>query len=271
MLVTLSLSSLVLCAVATVLLYSGVVGHFSAAVQKKAICCLGASFLLLSLLLSVNFIRDMDILVLRSWYLIPLCWSLLLISFILYYKVRYVTIFIFVAPLCFILLLSAIVFLHQEKPMENLVVGPILLIHLFLIFAGIGLMGISAGAGTLFLWQEKLLKNKTKLAHMPKNIPSLGALDKVNSIATNIGFPLYTVGLVSGFIWAYMAWGRIFSFDPKEIISLLILALYGYLFYERKIHGTNGRKTAQLALAVFVIAMFSIFVVNTFLPTHHSF
>lgn len=271
MLVALSLSSLVLCAAATALLYYGMVGNLTASAQKKALCCLGISFVLLSLLLSVNFIRDMDILVLRSWYLIPLCWSLLLISFLIYYKLRHVTIFIFVAPLCFILLLSAIIFLHQEKPMENLVVGPVLLIHLFLIFAGIGLMGISAGAGTLFLWQEKLLKNKTKLVHLPKNIPSLSALDKVNHVATNIGFPVYTVGLVSGFVWAYMAWGRFFSFDPKEIISLIILALYGYLFYERKVHGTNGRKTAKLAIVVFVIAMFSIFVVNTFLPTHHSF
>lgn len=271
MLVTLSLSSLFLCAVATLLLYAGIMGRYTVSVQKKAICCLGISFLLLSLLLSVNFIRDMDIFVLRSWYLIPLCWSLLLISFIVYFVLRHDTIFIFVAPLCFVLLLSALIFLHQEKPMDNLIVGPLLLIHLFLIFMGIGLMGIAAGAGALFLWQAKLLKNKTKLARLPKNIPSLGALDKVNLLATNVGFPLYTVGLVSGFVWAYIAWGRLFSFDPKEITSLIILALYGYLFYERKAHGINGRKPAQIALMVFAVSMFSIFVVNTFLPTHHSF
>lgn len=271
MLVTLSLLSLFLCALATFLFYIGIKGKQPASVQKKAICCLAVSFILLSFLLCVGAIRDMDIYVLRSWYLIPLAWSLLLIAFIIYYKLRYTTIFVFVAPLCFILLLSALIFLHQEKPMDNLVVGPVLVVHLSLVFAGIGIMGVAAGAGCLFLWQENLLKNKTKLMNLPKNIPSLGALDKVNHIATRFGFPLYAIGLIFGFIWAYMAWGRLFSFDPKEIISLLILALYGFLFYEREVRGTNGRKTAKLALIVFAVAMFSIFVVNTFLPTHHSF
>lgn len=271
MLVTLSLSSLLLCAAATILFYVGIIGKHPQSLQKKAICCLAVCLLLLSFLLCVNFIRDMNIFVLRSWYLIPLCWFLLCISFLIYYKLRYTTIFIFVAPLCFILLLSALIFLHQETPMEHLVVGPFLIVHLFLIFAGIGIMGVSAGAGFLFLWQEKLLKNKTKLINLPKNIPSLSALDKTIHVATRIGFPLYAVGLLCGFIWAYMAWGHFFSFDLKEIISLLILALYGFLFYEKEVHGTNGRKTAKLALMVFAITLFSIFVVNVFLPTHHGF
>lgn len=204
MLVTLSLSSLLLCAAATILFYVGIIGKQPQSLQKKAICCLAVSFLLLSLLLCVNFIRDMNIFVLRSWYLIPLCWFLLLISFLVYYKLRYTTVFVFVAPLCFIFLLSALIFLHQEKPMEHLVIGPFLVVHLFLIFAGIGIMGVSAGAGALFLWQENMLKNKTKLVNLPKNIPSLGALDKVIHHATRIGFPLYAVGLLfglSGHIW----------------------------------------------------------------------
>lgn len=271
MLVTLSVIITILTAIATVLFYAGIVGQYSGKLQKCAVYCLGVSFILLSFLLAITFVREMDIYVLRSWYLLPLCWSLLFVSFIIYFAHKQNVIFVFVAPLSFILFISALIFLHQEKPMENFVTGPLLLVHLFLIFSGIALMGIAAGAGCLFIWQEKLLKNKTKLKSMPKNIPSLAALDKVNDIATNIGFPLYTVGLCSGFIWAYMAWGKLFSFDYKEIISLIILALYGYLFYQRKVHSINGRKPAYIALCVFAISLFSIFIVNTFLPTHHSF
>ena len=59
MLVTLSLSSLLLCVAATILFYVGIIGKQPQSLQKKAICCLAVSFLLLSLLLCVNFIRDM--------------------------------------------------------------------------------------------------------------------------------------------------------------------------------------------------------------------
>ena len=63
MLVTLSLSSLLLCVAATILFYVGIIGKQPQSLQKKAICCLAVSFLLLSLLLCVNFIRDMNIFV----------------------------------------------------------------------------------------------------------------------------------------------------------------------------------------------------------------
>ncbi len=44
------------------------------------------------------------------------------------------------------------------------------------------------------------------------------------------------LGLVTGMIWAQIAWGRPFAFDPKETFTLLVFLSVGlnlYLFYRK--------------------------------------
>ena len=131
--------------------------------------------------------------------------------------------------------------------------------------------GVAAGAGALFLWQESAIKHKTPLDGFRKDLPALGALDKVNAMATLVGFPCYTLGVLSGLLWARISWGSFMSGDFKEWISLVILALYALLFHQRQALGWRGRKPAILALVIFAASLFSMFVVNTVLSTQHGF
>ena len=99
----------------------------------------------------------------------------------------------------------------------------------------------------------------------------LGALDRVNALATLIGFPCYSLGVLCGFLWARISWGSFMSGDFKEWISLLILAVYALLFHQRQALGWRGRKPAILAIIIFAASLFSMFVVNTVLSTQHGF
>ena len=96
-------------------------------------------------------------------------------------------------------------------------------------------------------------------------------LDKINAITTMVGFPLYTLGIVSGLIWAKPVFGGTVTGDPKEVISIVIWLFYSVLFHNRITKGWKGRKPAQLAVFVFILCLFSIIVVNTFMETHHAF
>ncbi len=268
--VFLSGSALFICAIATVAIFAGLLGR-NIKIKKFAVLLMGIVFILISLLLVHTLFDDTAMRGMRSWYLIPLVWSLLALGFAGYFWLKQDLFFLSLAPLSFVILFAGFIFSNGEATLNATLNGPIFWVHLGLVFMGIGLMALASGAGGIFLWQERVLKRKMKLSTLPKDLPSLLALDKINGMATAVGFPLYLLGVLSGFSWAYISWGTFFSADPKEIFSIMILFLYAYLFHRRQGYGANGRKPAILAILIFLASLFSIIVVNTLLPTHHNF
>jgi len=118
---------------------------------------------------------------------------------------------------------------------------------------------------------RKSIKSKAPLEGFRRDLPSLGTLDKVNAMATKVGFPCYAVGVLCGFLWARVHWGSFGSGDLKVWISLIILAIYALLFHQRQALDWKGRKPAILAIVIFAASLFSMFVVNTAFPTQHGF
>ncbi len=147
--------------------------------------------------------------------------------------------------------------------------GPLFTIHVAAMSAGLSCMLIGCGAGLAFLYLERKIKLKTPLAGLDDDFPALSGLDRAGRLAVLWGFPLFSLGLAAGFAWADKAWGG-FSWDIKELVSCLVWILYACLLYIR-LKGGRGRKPAQLAVWVFGLSMFSLLVVNVFLPSHHSF
>jgi len=78
-------------------------------------------------------------------------------------------------------------------------------------------------------------------------LPSPAMLDDVNYRAVAIGFPIWTVGIVTGAAWANYAWGRYWSWDPKETWSLIVWFVYAAFLHARLTRGWSGRATAWLA------------------------
>ena len=80
------------------------------------------------------------------------------------------------------------------------------------------------------------------------------------------GFPLYTLGLMSGFIWAPMAAAVVEN--PKVLLSLLVWFLYALFFYQRTALRYRGRKTAIMAIVIFAISALSFGI--DYAMFHHS-
>ena len=104
-----------------------------------------------------------------------------------------------------------------------------------------------------------------------QDMPALSMLDKINAFTTLTAFPLYTLGIVAGLIWAKPVFGATVTGDPKEVISIVVWLLFAVLFHNRLANGWKGRKPARLAVFIFLLCLFSILVVNTFMDTHHAF
>ncbi len=85
------------------------------------------------------------------------------------------------------------------------------------------------------------------------------------------GFTLLSSSIVLGAVWAEQAWGRYWSWDPKETWALLtwiIYALYLHLHRSREWRGSHAR---LLVIAGFILMLFTFFGVNYLLPGLHSY
>ena len=255
-------------ALATVASLAGVLGRSPRENNTAGLLCV-AGFALHTLWLLISIADGSFSAVSRGFYLLPLSWILALAGLLVARRQHMDIALHFVAPWAFFLGACALGF--SGTPGSLPLVGPLFILHLAAIFVGVGVMAVAAGAGALFLWQESAIKHKTPLDGFRKDLPALGALDKVNAMATLVGFPCYTLGVLCGLLWARISWGSFMSGDFKEWISFVILALYALLFHQRQALGWRGRKPAILALVIFAASLFSMFVVNTVLSTQHGF
>lgn len=87
-----------------------------------------------------------------------------------------------------------------------------------------------------------------------------------------IGFPIFTLGgLVFGAIWADQAWGRYWSWDPKETWSLILWFVYAFYLHARLLRGWRGPKIAAVAVIGFLCTIFTYLGVNLLLSGLHAY
>jgi cytochrome c-type biogenesis protein CcsB len=87
-----------------------------------------------------------------------------------------------------------------------------------------------------------------------------------------IGFPVFTLGgLIFGAIWADQAWGRYWSWDPKETWSLITWLVYAFYLHARHLRGWRGKRIAAVAVIGFVSTIFTYLGVNLLLSGLHSY
>jgi ABC-type transport system involved in cytochrome c biogenesis permease subunit len=97
-------------------------------------------------------------------------------------------------------------------------------------------------------------------------------LDSVAYRAVAVGFPLFTLGgLVFGMVWAYKAWGTYWSWDPKEVWSLITWFVFALYLHTRIVMGWKGKRSALIAIIGFLAALFTYFGVNYLLAGLHSY
>jgi cytochrome c-type biogenesis protein CcsB len=176
----------------------------------------------------------------------------------------------FIAPLAFVFSVLSAFLPGEIAELAPALNSHWLPIHVFLLFVGDAIFAVAFGAGVMYLLQEKQVKRK-KMGAIFRRLPSLDVLDEVNYRCLTVGFPLLTLGIITGSIWAEYAWGSYWSWDPKETWSLITWLLYAALLHGRLTVGWRGRKAAILAIAGFCAVLFTFLGVNLLLPGLHTY
>lgn len=227
-----------------------------------------AGFALHSLLLAGIFFQHKSLTGLPlNYYLQLLAWCLIFLYLIAWGWLRYPFLGLTAAPLALLLTILSVRLPKMQNILPEHLAVLFFGLHIWALYLSIGLLAMAFGAGLLFVYTEGKLKKKAPLAGFTRDMPALSTYDKVNHAAVIAGFPLYTLGLMSGFIWAPMA-AQIVE-NPKVWLSLFIWFLYAVLFYQRMALRYRGRKTAVMAIAIFVISFLS-FGIDYVVSHHHS-
>jgi cytochrome c-type biogenesis protein CcsB len=104
-----------------------------------------------------------------------------------------------------------------------------------------------------------------------KNFNLSNLLDNLSYRIIGVGFPLLTIGILSGAVWANEAWGSYWSWDPKETWALLTWLIFAIYLHTRITRGWEGKKPAVIAAFGFVIVWICFLGVNLIGEGLHSY
>ncbi|NBD32175.1 MAG: c-type cytochrome biogenesis protein CcsB [Cyanobacteria bacterium] len=178
----------------------------------------------------------------------------------------------------------------------TLLVGSLLAIAFLIVTKGnsVQLQGSSYGAGNERL---RTIKNQTEFATAtatssssntqtavlnksettaqpqlsPQRLNLAQTLDNLSYRVIGLGFPLLTIGIIAGAVWANEAWGSYWSWDPKETWALITWLVFAAYLHARITKGWQGRRPAILASTGFVVVWICYLGVNLLGKGLHSY
>lgn len=140
-------------------------------------------------------------------------------------------------------------------------------IHPVVLMTSYAAFGNAFGVGAALLVQENQIKSR-KPTELCYRLPSIEELDTLNYKIIVFGFPVLTVGIIMGGIWAYNAWGRFWGWDQKETWAFITALIYAGYLHMRYVKGMRGRKAVYVSMMGFASVVFTFIGVNYLSELH---
>jgi cytochrome c-type biogenesis protein CcsB len=176
----------------------------------------------------------------------------------------------FVSPLAVVFMILSSAIPSRIIPTSQLFKSFWLTVHVATVFIGFAIFALAFSAGIMYLLQERQIKNKS-FGVLYQRLPSLETLDSLNYVCLTVGFPLITIGLISGFIYASAVSRSLWHWDPKAILAVITWLIYAILLHERLAVGWRGRRAAIMAIIGFSAILVTFVGTSLVLKVHHSF
>ena len=90
----------------------------------------------------------------------------------------------------------------------------------------------------------------------------LESIDNLSYRTISFGFPLLTIGIIAGAVWANEAWGSYWSWDPKETWALITWLVFASYLHALLTKSWQGEKPAMIASLGFVVVWICYLGVN---------
>jgi cytochrome c-type biogenesis protein CcsB len=133
--------------------------------------------------------------------------------------------------------------------------------------------GYSSNTAVLLATVETPANTALQTAELlsPQRLNLAETLDNISYRIIGLGFPLLTVGIIAGAVWANEAWGSYWSWDPKETWALITWLVFAAYLHARITKGWQGRRPAILAATGFMVVWICYLGVNLLGKGLHSY
>jgi cytochrome c-type biogenesis protein CcsB len=128
-----------------------------------------------------------------------------------------------------------------------------------------------AAIGMLVLDSTNEFDIKINDQNQNRRLTLLESLDNLSYRIIGLGFPLLTIGIISGAVWANEAWGSYWSWDPKETWALITWLVFAAYLHARITKSWQGKNPAILASIGFVVVWICYLGVNFLGKGLHSY
>jgi len=142
--------------------------------------------------------------------------------------------------------------------------------HVTLSILAYASFGLSFVLSVIFLAEQRLLRTRN-MGAVVWRLPPLDLLERMSQSGVVIGIIAIIIGTALGFLWVDRLLGTVWYFDPKYIVTLLVLVLYvAYLFLARSA-AWRGARASKLCVFNFALVIFSFTAVNLFFSHIHRY
>ena len=160
------------------------------------------------------------------------------------------------------------------EPLQPSLVSYWRAIHVPIIMLSYSLLFLAAIGAGLYLWQLKTAKKTEEGTLSEAFQTALAVYDEWTFSCVQWAFPLLTIGIALGAVWANEAWGTYWNWDPKEAMALATLLIFGG-YWHLRLHEKGSKEGLQwvviLGLAILLITYFGINLMGVGLHSYGRF
>jgi ABC-type uncharacterized transport system permease subunit len=222
------------------------------------------------MVLGVAWVLHLLVMVRRAWtaggaplgntteFLLVLGWVVLTLHLLVWFRWRVDIAGLVLPPLAELMVIVAIGLIPGSSAPEPYGTTPWwFTVHTGASTLGLAAFGVAFAMSLIFLVQDRALKSKSSF-RLLERLPSLETCDRIGQDAILWGFPLLTLGIVTGFVRSTAVHGTMWVANPKQIFPLVAWVLFALLIYSRLARGIRGRKSAYVTIAAFLIGLLTV-------------
>ncbi|HEY5931276.1 MAG TPA: cytochrome c biogenesis protein CcsA [Nitrospira sp.] len=182
-------------------------------------------------------------------------WMIILVFVVVEFRHQIHVLGSFMVPLALVSLVSSAALPETVPTLQP--VFKTLWFHVTLSMLGTVGFTVAFVAGVMYLIQDRLLKSK-QFNVLYSKLPALDFLDHLNQQSIVLGFPLLTLGIVTGAISAEFARGSYVSWNPEQTWALVTWVFYFVVLLGRLTVGWRAKRAAYLTVIGFACVVLTL-------------